>query len=133
MCIRDSGKGVRPSVAASATTATTTRAAITATTLVRSPWMTAAYRLQVRQCPTTATVSNTVACTGTWVLAPAATTIGADVKVTQTVAGLAAGRVYEVRFVTWQAALAAPAAASDPAAAGAAWTTSMSIRMKTLP
>jgi hypothetical protein len=58
--------------------------------------------------------------------------VGTDAKVTQSVPGLLANRIYESRWVSWQALLPAHGVTVDYDAAGQYWTASAPVKVKTL-
>jgi hypothetical protein len=102
------GKGLRPGITAGG--ALVSSSSILGVAYVRSPWMTAAYRMQARLCDVGVLVTSTAPCTGTWITGTTASTIGTDIKVTAGLSGLLSSRVYETRWVTWQALQPAPSA-----------------------
>lgn len=125
------GKGIRPAIRTAAVTPAST--SISASATLRSPWMTATYRLQVRLCSTAVTsVTSTTACTGTWVNSTSGSVAGTDTKVTRSVAGLSPNRIYEYRWVSWQALQSAPGAAVDYTLTTQYWTVSAPLKIKTL-
>lgn len=125
------GKGIRPAITSGAFTPAKT--SVTASAILRSPLMTAGYRLQVRLCDTTVTTTtSTASCTGTWVAAPTASLAGTDATVSQTISGLLANRIYEARWVSWQALQAAPATTADLTSTVNYWTASAPAKFKTL-
>ncbi|HUR78347.1 MAG TPA: right-handed parallel beta-helix repeat-containing protein [Acidimicrobiales bacterium] len=124
------GKGVRPAVRNVSAVASAN--VVTAKAVVRSPWMTASHRLQVRLCNSAVTsTASTTPCTGNWINGSVASVIGTDVSVTQGVAGLLANRIYEYRSVTWQALQAAPGSSVDYNASTQYWTASAPLKIKT--
>jgi parallel beta-helix repeat protein len=124
------GKGLRPAIHAVGVSAAST--ALSGSATVRSPWMTATYRLQARLCSTDTLVTSTAPCSGTWVNSTTGSLIGTDTKVTRQVPGLVSNRVYEYRWVTWQALQPAPSVSVDYSAVSAYWTASAALKVKML-
>ncbi len=116
------GKGVRPTIGNA--TALATRTSATSSAVLRSPWMTATTRMQVRICAVGVVATATQACTGPWQSSPATSMVAGDVRVTASVSGLVPGRVYEYRWVTWQALLTDPGVPADSQSGASYWTAS---------
>ena len=124
------GTGPRPIL--NGVSASATKTSITTAARLRSPIMTATYRLQVRLCATTiTTVTSTVPCNGSWVNSTVAATAATDDSVNRTVSGLLANRIYEYRMVSWQALLSAPGPSVDYTATTQYWTATAPLKVKT--